>query len=511
MDHPLNIDALRRELQAGQPEQPVELIETHISWVLLCEDLAYKFKKPVDLGFLDFSQPPTRRHACDEEVRLNRRLAPSLYIDVLSIRGTPEAPTLRGEGEPIDHAVRMRRFPDGALFSERLAAGNLTAEQAEALGRRIGEFHLAAPRASAGNDEYGTPRAIEAVMADLLSGLQSPNHAPVLAALRDWVSTQTEAMRPVWSARREAGMVRECHGDLHLANATVVAGEVTAFDCIEFDPALRWIDVMNDAAFMVMDLVAHGRRDLAFRFLDAWLETTGDHDGLRVLRYYMVARALVRARVAALREPSAQGLNAAPDYMATASSIATSTDAKLMITHGLSGSGKSFVSQRVLEHVGAVRIRSDVERKRLFGLRPLERSSSNQADGIYTPDATRRTFEALRARAALSLDAGFPTIVDAAFLRRGERAMMAALAAERHVSFCILHCHAAEDTLRHRIEARLAGRGDASEADERVLRLQMEVQEDFLDDERSRVIDVDTSKDFPLRAICERWARPLDA
>ena len=510
MDHPLNIAALRRELQAGQPGRPVRLVETHISWVLLCEDFAYKLKKPVDLGFLDFSQAHARRHACDEEVRLNRRLAPCLYIDVLPIRGTPEAPTLRGEGEPIDHAVRMRRFPDGALFSEQLAAGTLAADQVEALGWRIGEFHLAAPRASGGSD-HGMPRVIEAVAEDLLSSIQSPLHAPVLASLRHWVSTQTEALRPVWAARCEAGQVRECHGDLHLANAALFEGEAMAFDCIEFDPALRWIDVMSDTAFMAMDLVAHGRRDLAFRFLDAWLETTGDHDGLRVLRYYMVARALVRARVAALREPSGPGPGAAPDYLAVALSVATSADPKLLITHGLSGSGKSFVSQRLLEHVGAVRIRSDVERKRLFGLQPLERSSANQANGIYTPEATRRTFDALRARAALSLDAGFPTIVDAAFLRRDERALMAALAAERHVPFGILHCHAAEDTLRQRIEARLAGRADASEADERVLRLQMEVQEEFHDDERRRVIDVDTSKQLAIPAICERWAASLDA
>ncbi len=509
MEHPLNISALRRELQARQPGRPVELVETHISWVLLCEDLAYKLKKPLDLGFLDFSHADARRHACDEELRLNRRLAPSLYLDVLPVRGTPEAPTFDGDGETIDHAVRMRRFADGALFSERLAAGTLGAEQVEALGRRIGEFHLAAPR-SPGDSDHGTPRVIEAVTAGLLSSLQSQPMAPQLAALRHWLARQAEVLRPVWAARREAGQVRECHGDLHLANATVFEGEVMAFDCIEFDPALRWIDVMNDVAFMVMDLVAHGRRDLAFRFLDAWLEVTGDHDGLRVLRYYMVARALVRARVGALRKPSGQGSSAGPDYLASALSIAMSADARLMITHGLSGSGKSFVSQRVLEYTGAVRLRSDVERKRLFGLRPLERSASGAKDSIYTPEATRRTFDALRIGAALSLDAGFPTIVDAAFLRRSERDMMAALAADRHLPFSILHCHAAEDTLRRRIEARLAGCGDASEADERVLRLQMEVQEDIHDDERPRVIDVDTSKDVPVQAICERWAGSIE-
>jgi predicted kinase len=396
------------------------------------------------------------------------------------------------------------------LFSERLAAGTLLADQVEALGRRIGEFHLAAPSVPAGSD-HGTPGTIEAVMANLMSALPSQLDGSALATLRQWLPMQAEALRPVWTARREAGHVRECHGDLHLANATVFEGEALAFDCIEFDPALRWIDVMNDAAFMVMDLVAHKRRDLAFRFLDAWLELTGDHEGLRVLRFYMVYRALVRAWVAALRGQDSEAMGKAPDYLATALSIASSTDARLMITHGLSGSGKSFVSQQVLEYAGAVRLRSDVERKRLFGLRPLERSAAGQKDGIYTPQATRRTFETLRDRAAFSLDAGFPTIVDAAFLRRDERDMMAALAAERRVPFCILHCHASDEVLRHRIEARLAGGDDASEADGRVLRMQMEVQQDFADEERPRVIDVETSKDIPIQAICDRWATSVDA
>jgi len=283
----------------------------------------------------------------------------------------------------------------------------------------------------------------------------------------------------------------------------VVDGEVVVFDCIEFDPALRWIDVMSDVAFMLMDFIAHGRRDLGFRFLDGWLERTGDHAGLAVLRHDLVQRALVRALVSTLR-PVPVG----PDYFAVAQSLAVDGTPRLLITQGVSGSGKSFVAQRVLERAGAIRLRSDVERKRLFGLGALQRSEAFVAGGIYGAQATVRTFDALHERARQALEAGFPVIVDAAFLRATERARFRQLAADAGVCFAILHCHARVETLRQRIEQRRQAGHDASEADLAVLERQRANAEPLTAQEQADTIDVDTGQPIDVTAICARWADP---
>ncbi|HEX6703772.1 MAG TPA: AAA family ATPase [Albitalea sp.] len=499
-DAPLQIEALRRRLQARSPGHPVELIETHISWVLLAGDEAYKLKKPVKLGFLDFSTRDARRRFCDEELRLNRRLAPTLYLDVVPVTGTPEDPEF-GAGPAIDHAVRMRRFPAGSLFTERLAAGHLEPALIDALAQRIADFHTAG---AGDGTPFGTPDAVESASMQVLAALEAHDGAAALHSVRRWLEDAAPRLRPAWEARRRAGRVRECHGDLHLANVAWFEGEVVAFDCIEFDPSLRWIDVASDVAFVVMDLIAHRRRDLAFRFLDGWLQHTGDHDALGVLRHGLVHRAMVRALVTRLR-PSAPR-DAGPDYLALARQLAGGGDARLMITHGLSGSGKSFVSQRLLEHVGAVRLRSDVERKRLFRLQATQRSAAVVPGGIYGADANERTFATLCERSRVSLQAGWPTIVDAAFLRVQERASFERLAGELNVPFLILHCHAGLQTLRGRIEHRQAHEHDASEADTSVLERQLGWQEPLTDAERRHAVDVDTEAALDVEAITRHWA-----
>jgi aminoglycoside phosphotransferase family enzyme/predicted kinase len=507
----VDIAALRRSLQGRMPRRPVTLLETHISWVLLCGGLAYKLKKPVRLPFLDFGTAEARRRACEEELRLNRRTAPGLYIEVVPVCGSPDDPHLRGTGPVIDHAVLMHRFADGALFSERLAAGTLSAAQVERLAGNIAQLHLAAPVADAASP-YGTPPVIEAATAALLGALQAHVAPDDLAPLRRWLEAQAPALRPAWAERRAAGRVREGHGDLHLGNATVLDDDVVAFDCIEFDPALRWIDVMSDVAFMAMDLLAHGRRDLAFRFLDTWLAHTGDHDGLPVLRYYLVVRALVRALVAHLRPPPARGCpDATPDYLGVARSLAAPGDARLVITHGVAGSGKTWLTQRLLEQLGAVRLRSDVERKRLFGLAPLQRSGGVVPEGIYGEDTTRRTYDTLRDRAALALRGGWPAIVDATFLQRAERARFEQLAAELGVPFAILHCHAPRAMLHDRVAAREQGRRDASEADVHVLRRQLDVAEPLGAHERQRAIDVDTTQPVDAAHLAARLRAAVPA
>ena len=495
-------DALRRVLEVGAGRR-VQRVETHISWVLLDGEFAWKIKKPVRLGFLDFGELATRRRYCDEELRLNRRLAPTLYLEVVAIRGSPDAPRLDGPGDAIEYAVKMRQFPPGALLSERLAAGRLDAAQLDRLAARLVAFHDAAPAAGV-DSVYGSAARIEADTAQVLDGLAHRTGSPVLAVLRAQLEAQARALRPSFERRKASGRVREGHGDLHLANAVVLGEEVTAFDCIEFDPGLRWIDVCSDIGFLAMDLLAHGRRDLAFGFLDAWLAASGDHEGLPALRYYLVYRALVRALVACIRVEQG-GAAGGPDYLALAERLERERDPRLLVTHGLSGSGKSHLSRQLLACAGAIRVRSDVERKRLFGLQGLDDASSRPGEGIYAPDATQRTYERLLALAAHSLDAGYPTIVDATFLRERERDAFREAARARGVPFAILHCHAEAGVLRERVAARRAGRGDASDADLAVLERQLSGREPLRDDERRVAIEVDTARPLDVDAIAARW------
>lgn len=498
------IQALRLGLQA-MTGQPVELLETHISWILLSGSIAYKLKKPVRLPFLDFTTLDARRRFCELELRLNQRLAPSLYLEVVPVCGTPESPRLDGIGDPIDYAVRMRRFAPGALLSEQLAAGRLQAAQVEQLARTLADFHRSTPVADAASPA-GAPQQILKAVLDVIDQLAPVGDAAAIGALRDWVGGQARGLTPVWQSRRASGAVREGHGDLHLDNAVQVGDEVLAFDCIEFDPALRWIDVMSDLAFLTMDLQAHGRADLAFRALDAYLQCSGEYAGLRVLRFYEVYRALVRALVAGLRARGGADAARGPDYLGCALRLMRGSDGgpRLMITHGLSGSGKSTLALRLLEAVGAIRVRSDVERKRLFGLSALQRSADQDLD-LYTPEATRRTFEHLAACARDALRAGYPVIVDAAFLRRTERQDFRLLAAELGVPFSILDCRAAESALRQRLADRRAAGNDASEADASVLQRQLHWQEPLDACERARTIEVATDDGIDIGVLSERW------
>ncbi|MGR4870466.1 AAA family ATPase [Variovorax sp. LARHSF232] len=505
------VAALRKRLQA-ESGQDVALVETHLSWVLLTPALAYKLKKPVRLPFVDFSALAARRHFCEEELRLNRALARGLYLGVEPVCGTRARPRIGGEGEAIDYLVCMRRFSEGALLGELLQSGRLGLAEFDAFAVRLAAFHGAASVAPE-LSTFGAPEEIERIALETLGRLGEAHCDGVrLAALQHWLRERAQDLHMTWLQRKRGASVRECHGDLHLANVVRLEGELLPFDCVEFDPALRWIDVMSDLAFLSMDLKAHGRADLAFRFLDIYLQHSGDYEGLPVLRFYEVYRALVRALVGCLRRQEAGADVAAgePDYLACAEQIARGADGgpRLLITHGFSGAGKSTVAGQLLEAAGAIRIRSDVERKRLFGLGALQRSTGQELD-IYTPEATRRTFARLADAARASLLAGYPVIVDAAFLRHAERATFRALAASLRVPFAILDLRADARLLRHRVAARDTGRSDASEADLAVLERQFAFHEALDARELAACIVVDAREPTDAAALHACWTRAL--
>ena len=297
------IDALARTLGADT-DTDTERIETHISWLLLAGDDAYKLKKPLTLDFLDFGRIEQRRAACEEELRVNRRTAPDLYLGVLPVTGTPAAPRLGGDGEPIDWVVHMRRFPADALLAERAARGELRAEHIDGLAREIADFQSRAEVAAV-DSPWGRADELAQLAQDNFKPLfdlqRSSDQREQLQNLQHWTQAEGTRLAPLMAARRAAGRVREGHGDLHLGNLLWLDGRARLFDAIEFNPGLRWIDTAGDIAFLFMDLLAHGLAPLAGRFLNAWLERSGDYGALPRLPYDAVYRALVRAKVAALR------------------------------------------------------------------------------------------------------------------------------------------------------------------------------------------------------------------
>jgi predicted kinase len=289
-------------------------------------------------------------------------------------------------------------------------------------------------------------------------------------------------------------MIRECHGDLHLGNLAWVDGQIVIFDCIEFDPSLRWIDVISEVAFCFMDLLHRCHGDLAMRFLNAWLETSGDYEGIALLRYYAVYRAMVRAKVAALRAEQSGDSDASSAEVGAclllAEQLTQDMPTQLWITHGLSGSGKTTVSQKLLQDYGMIRLRSDIERKRLAGLDALSHSGAGIGQGLYSQQAGRRTYRHLSRLAGGLLSTGWPVIIDAAFLERWQRDMFREVAKRRGVRFQILDFQADHATLRERVRRRAARSTDASEADIQVLQHQIQTAQSLGEDEMGEVVPI---------------------
>ncbi|HKT31647.1 MAG TPA: AAA family ATPase [Gammaproteobacteria bacterium] len=487
------------------PVARIEVVETHASWVLLTGEHAYKIKKPVNLGFLDYSTLAKRRAACTEELRLSRALAPELYLDVVPITGSLQAPVMNGAGAAIEYALHMRQFDRSQQLDALLAAGRLGERDMDSVADYVATFHLGAPRAAA-HGPYGVPAELQAAVQDnfaTLAPLLAGHYAAQLANLQAWSAAEYECCHELMESRRAQGWIRECHGDLHLANLARYGGRLLAFDRIEFDPALRWLDVLNDAAFLVMDLLARGRRDLAWRFLNGYLQHTGDYRGLPLLRYYLVYRALVRAKVILLKARQAGlALDLVPAeaerYLELASALIAPTRPRLVLMHGLSGSGKTWLSERLMTRLPAIRIRSDIERKRLHGLKPLARSGSAPGAHLYDVDTTAETYHELLALAEIALAAGYHVIVDAVFLERRQRRLFRELAARHGWPWLIIECRAPEILLRERLEARGALANDASEAGLAVLDYQLRSLETLDRREREHVIVVDnrTAPDF---------------
>jgi len=501
------VDQLLNPACYPHPVGAIELIETHISWVLLTGDHAYKIKKPVNFGFVDFSTLDKRRYYCEEELRLNRRFALPLYEGVIAITGTADTPRIGGQGEPFDYAVVMRQFDQAALLERQLAAGHFNLEDAFRLGVVIADQHRLVAVAGAGS-RYGSAEAVMAPVREnfnlLRPRLDDPADSARLQRLEDWSQRAGDRLARQFQARRAAGQVRECHGDLHLGNIACIDGEFVLFDCLEFNAELRFIDVQSELAFLAMDLADRGRADLANGVVNGYLERSGDYEGLLLFTFYQVYRALVRAKVALLRAGQLSGAahqqahQRGRRYLALAEGFTEPGRAWLGLTHGVSGTGKSWLALGIASHTGAIRLRSDAERKRLHGMDLTARGGA--AAGLYSTEASRRTFERLAALARTLLNAGFAVIVDATFLHRRQRAPFAALATELGVARIILSITAEFATLASRLSARAQDPREVSDADLAVVENQLRAQEPLTADELRNAIVLSAER---LPAIAE--------
>lgn len=480
----------------------LQLIETHISWLILCGPYAYKIKKAQDLGFLNCTTLDSRKFYCEEELRLNSRLAPELYLEVVPITGTAIQPQLGGSEEAIEYAVKMQRFPFRTLLRDLIEENSLSAKHIDQLIVHVAEFHL---KISAANEEvpFGEPNRVHAPALEnfyqIRKCIEDPVNLEKIKYLQEWSDSEYQRRYQILAQRKQQGFVRECHGDMHLGNMVLIDDVPLIFDGVEFNPDLYWIDVMSEVAFLFMDLEHHGRRDYAFRFLNGYLELTGDYSGVQMLRYYLVYRATVRAKVATIRidqhlESGSQSGSIAEfeHYLQLAVCYSRPQRPILLTTHGLSGSGKSTLSARLAEHLGVIRIRSDRERQRLLGKAERHGKAPDIEEGVYSSDATAQTYAVLEQFAAKTLEADYSVIIDATFLTRGQREPFKKLANRLGIPIRILYFQAEPAVLKQRVAARQDEGRDISEADLRVLAHQLDTYAGLDADEQYDTVVIDT-------------------
>jgi aminoglycoside phosphotransferase family enzyme/predicted kinase len=481
------------------PSPQWQILETHVSVVVLTGEWAYKFKKPVSFGFLDYGSLERRRHFCERELELNRRYSQDLYLGLSALVALPSGSwklipveeVSSGKATVLEYAVRMRQFPQSALLSHQLKAC-LSDEFIMSLADMLVGLHQTLPRSTFLPDEFVevTRRWVLENFEHFESHLLDPNS---LCDLKAWTQSQLDRMRSAMARRCETGHVRECHGDLHLDNVLFLDGQFQLFDGIEFNRELSEIDVINDLAFLLMELSEHGYAGISRCMLTSYLERAGDYSALHELRLYLVYRSLVRAKVDLIRrcqvvesERSDFG-ESGKAYLAYARRVAQPSRPRLYVMHGLSGSGKSTVAMQIVSRAGAIRVRSDWIRKRLMGHDdPHEKTSVEDLAKTYSTEISRATYAHLLAIAEEVLSAGFSVVADATFLKQTWREQFLAMARKKEVECRIVSCQASEQVLAKRLASRGA---DPSDATIETVRLQMQEVDAWTETELPLVVN----------------------
>jgi aminoglycoside phosphotransferase family enzyme/predicted kinase len=436
----LLIEHLQQPTIYPHPIKYFRIIETHISVVLLTGDYAYKIKKPLDMEFLDFSTLEKRRYFCYEELRINKRYSPDLYVEVVAIRGDVSMPVFSGEGDVIEYAIKMREFPQEQLFHALLQQGKLTSFHFVQLAEQLAIIHQQS-RVSELSSPYGTPEQlffpVQQNFDQIKVLLKSEELLKQLVICEHWAQQQYQQLYEIFQERKAQGFIRECHGDLHLRNIVLYQEKPMIFDAIEFNPDLQWTDVMGDVGFLTMDLRENQQSAFAYQFLNAYLTSTGDYAGLRVLRFYQAYRAVVRAKIALMQFHQNNDASLLQDYQRSIqlAEYYTITDTpRLIIMHGIAGSGKTTRARELISQFHAIHIRSDVERKRLL------------QEDFYNEKNILKVYEYLLQLTTLILKAGYSVVVDATFLKKSQRVLFQQLAENLQLPFSIALCVIDEET-----------------------------------------------------------------
>ncbi len=492
------ISTLRDPEYFPHPCRTIDVIETPISWVVLTGDYAYKFKKPVNFGFLDFTTLEQRRTYCEEEIRLNQRLAPDIYLDVVPVSGSEESPRLGDDSAPFEYAVRMAQFDPEQRLDRQLARQLFEAEWIDMLAEQIADFHQRIPIV-AQDSPWGEPETLWEFIADnyrtCAERVERLEDSSRLNKLLNFTAADFRAKERNLRNRKKLGYIRECHGDLHLGNITLFKKELRLFDCIEFNLQFRWIDTLSDLAFLLMDLEANGQPRWANRCLNYYLELTGDYKGVPLINLYKAYRSMVRAKVALIGEQ--------PDwdsfyhYLNLTDSYCQTTQPVLYLMHGVSGSGKSYLSGQLVEAIGGIRIRSDCERKRIH--RDLSRRGESL--DLYGAEMNMRTFHHTLDLAKRLLKAGHTVVVDATLIRKRTRSNYIELAESLGAPVRIISCHCKLHLIEARLTRRIEEGKDPSDADIAVMHQQLTSGQPLSPEEQMITLPVDTENDEAIEQL----------
>ena len=512
---------------SAYPERPhnIQHLQTHISHLFLTEDHVYKVKKPVDFGFLDFTTLDLRRTFCYEELRLNQRISPDVYLEVVEVCRTLDGRVLvGGPGVVLEYAVKMRRLPAERSMDRLLEANQVTEDMVRDLACIIALFHLNAES----SPEIGAFGSLEAVRDPVEENFRQTEKyvSRTISAfkyqrLQQYSREFLQAQSALLERRVAQGRIRDCHGDLHCAQVFFTERGVRIIDCIEFTKRFRYSDVVSDMAFMAMDLDQFGRHDLSRVFVETWLDVTKDSDALKLLDFYKVYRAYVRGKVEGFRlddphisqEDKQAASKRARSYFDLAYFYIQRSAPKLVLCGGLVGTGKSTIARYVAADAGMAVVSSDVVRKRLAGVPATERHFEAFGTGFYAPEFSQRTYGELLRLARQYLEEGHSVVLDASFGRRSEREVAAALARETGAEFWAVECVSTEQDIKNRLERRVRRGGGVSDGRWEIYQRQKPAFEPLSEVAEDHHVVADTSAGSvaeSVRAVLQRLGIPQE-